>query len=234
MRAGPDGIMRLTTFALSFAFLGAAACTGSVPTNNDPDANNNPDAAPAPLMVTVSGMTYDYFALTPTALPITTLSIEGVTPPVTNTSDSAGLYTFDVPPGSAAYAIATKTAFRPTRNPTVVTGDINMMMDMYAGSIQETANLYNLAGGTVVDMLPDTAVVAAELSRNDGSPLDTATLADIQFVDSQNPPQTVTGITGPYFFDINGQLDPAATTAPIGVTPVRIGILNCPVAPPGI
>src|SRR5689334_354587 len=115
MRAGPEGLMRLTTLTLSFAFLGAA-CTGSIPTNNDPDGNNSPDASIAPLMVTVSGMTYDYFALDPTPLPTTTLTIEGVTPPVTNTSDTAGNYTFDVPPGSSAYAIATKTAFRPTRN----------------------------------------------------------------------------------------------------------------------
>src|SRR5678815_4495144 len=180
MRAGPEGLMRLTTLTLSFAFLGAAACTGSVPTNNDPDANNNPDASTAPLMVTVSGMTYDYFALDPTALPLTTLSIEGVTPPVTNTSDSAGLYTFEVPPGSSAYAIATKTAFRPTRNVPVITdSELPVAADMYAGSLQETLNLYNLAGGTVVDVQSNSAVVIADLRRNDGTPLTTATLGDI-------------------------------------------------------
>jgi hypothetical protein len=226
--------MRLTTLPLSFAFL-AAACTGSIPSNGDPDAATGPDGSTAPLMVTVSGMTYDYFSLTPTPLPQTTLAIEGVTPPVTNTSDTAGNYTFDVPPGSTAYAIATKApAYRPTRNPTLVTQELNMTMDMYAGSNQETLNLYNVVGTGPIAPQNDTAVVIAQLARNDGTPLDQATLADIQFVDSQTPPQPVPGISGPYFFDINGQLDGNATTAILANGMVRIGILNCPVAPAGI
>jgi hypothetical protein len=219
---------------LSLAFLGAAACTGSIPTNDNPDGNTSPDATIAPLMVTVSGSTLDYYSLDPTPLSTTTLEIEGVTPPVTNTSDPGGLYSFEVPPGSSAYAIASRPVYRPTRNPAIVTAESNMMMDMYVGSEQETANLYNLAGGGTVDMQVDTAVVIADLRRNDGTPLDTATIGDITFVDNQAPPQPVTGVSGPYFFDINGQLDPAATTAILANGKVRIGILNCPVAPPGI
>src|SRR5262245_22607327 len=100
--------MRLTTFTLPIAFLGAA-CTGDIRSNGGPDAPPSADAPPGgPTMVRVSGTTMDYFSPTATPLPATTLSIEGVTPPVNNTSDTAGLYQIDVPPGSMAYAVATK------------------------------------------------------------------------------------------------------------------------------
>jgi hypothetical protein len=227
--------MRLTTLTLPLAFLGVAACTGKVPTNDDPDASTQPDASEAPLRVNVSGTTLDYFAPDPTPLPATALDIEGVTPPVTNTSDGAGLYTFELEPGSSAYVIATRPAFRPTRNVPVVTdGEMPIVTDMYAGSAQETLNLYNLAGGGTVDVVSGTAVVIADLKRNNGMPLETATLADISLVDNAVPPAPVLGIDGPYFFDINGQLDPALLTAPIGLPSVRVGILNCPVAPIGV
>jgi hypothetical protein len=227
--------MRLNTITLPLAFLGVVACTGEVP-SNDPDAPpSGPDATESPLRVVVSGSTMDYYALDPLPLPATTLDIEGVTPPVTNTSDGAGLYTFELEPGSSAYVIATKPAFRPTRNVPVVTDlETAVMADMYAGSEQETLNLYTNAVQGPINIVPGTAVLVADLRRNDGTPLIDATLADISLVDNAVPPAPVLGIDGPYFFDINGNIDQALLTAPIGVPSVRVGILNCPVAPIGV
>ena len=219
--------MRKTTVSIPLVFL--AACTGSIPGEETPDAGG-PDAAPGEQMVTVSGTVMDYFSPTPIPLAMVNVAMEGVVPAINNTTDMAGLYTFQVPQGSVAYGITTRSAYRPTRNsPTITeTPDRPVMQDLYAGSAAEVQNiLYNSAIPPIINVM-GTAAVVVDI-RNGMGPLEGIPLADVTLVDNQVPPQPILGIAGPYFLNALGNPDENLLVSTAFEGRARVAIMNCPV-----
>jgi hypothetical protein len=220
--------MRKTTFAIPLAFL--VACTGKVPGEETPDAGDDADADPGAQMVTVSGTVMDYFSPTPLPLSAAVVTMEGVIPAVNNTSDMAGLYTLQVPPGTVAYALATRTAYRPTRNVATVAEDPTMpvMQDVYVGSsVEVQTKLYNDAVPPIT-YSPGTAAMVAELYMNNGMPLEGIPIGDVTLVDNQVPPQPILGIAGPFFMNALGNPDANILTSTAIEGRVRVAIMNCP------
>src|SRR5262245_60861926 len=118
--------MRLTTFTIPLVSLLFGACIGEAPTMGDDDTTPDADPGTPPSGVMVTGKTLDYFSTTIPQGSINGVMVatDSVTPPVSATSDAMALYTMELPPGSTVVSTATYTAFRPTRNEAIETGDM--------------------------------------------------------------------------------------------------------------
>jgi hypothetical protein len=183
-----------------------AACAGKAP----PNLGNSPDAAvdsapPAATTQNLSGKAMDFFG--GQAVDGVALATDGVDPQQTATSGADGTYTLDLPIGSKLFLVASKTNYRPTRNPSVAMADMPVIQDVYAMTVQDVRNQYTGVGKTPTT---GTAFLAVELVKHNGTPLEGIPATGITLLDAANQPVTTGGI---YFFNAQGALDTAVTTA---------------------
>lgn len=216
---------RLVKLSVLLAF-GAAACVGDPPASPvdasaGPDGAEGADAAP-PAAVRVSGKTKDYF----TGMPLSAVGLrsEGMEPQLSATTDGTGDFAFPaVPPGSAFYLTAMRTAYRPTRGLAVRVEDMAVVSDQPVVSLSDTRRQYATLGLTAA---VGTAVVFAELQKHNGTPLTGVPLTDVKLVDAADQPVGL----GPYAFGPGGDLVPVATqatTVDVGGR-ARVGFLDVP------
>lgn len=189
-----------------FTLLALAGCPGGAP----PNQNGSPDAATGggdaeQTSLLLSGKVMDYFG----AQPVDGASIEtdGLDPKLMTSSAADGAYQLDVAVGSALYLVATKNAYRPTRNKAMTVADMPVIYDVYLMTDQDVKNQYTAVGATPT---AGTAIIIAELRKNNSTPLEGIPLANVQLLNAQNQP--VTGVKGPYFFNAGGSIDTAQTT----------------------
>jgi hypothetical protein len=188
--------------------LALAACVGTVggTTTNQgtpdaaPSGSGTPDAPPA-ATINVSGVTMDYFGGVP--LPSVAYETDGMTPALTGQSGADGSYKLaNVPPASSFYVSLTAgTNYRPTRNDYITVKDASVMANLWAVSKVDTQRQYSTLGLTPT---AGTAMLVADLVRNNGTPLEGVKPTDITLVDAQGAP--VPGIKGPYFFGPQGDV----------------------------
>jgi hypothetical protein len=197
-----------------------AACAGKAPSNpsGSPDAAG--DAPPAATTQLLSGKAMDFFG--GQAVDGVALATDGVDPQQTATSGTDGSYTLDLPIGSKLFLVASKTNYRPTRNPSVAVNDMPVVQDIYAMTVQDVRNQYTGLGKTPAT---GTAFIAVELVRHNGMPLEGIPATDIALLDAANQPVTTGGV---YFFNAQGALDTAATTATAYNGHSRAAILDVP------
>ncbi|HEY5922550.1 MAG TPA: hypothetical protein VIV11_12805 [Kofleriaceae bacterium] len=208
--------------ALSLFFaLTIAGCPGSAPPNveDNPDGGGTEDGSPTSFLL--SGKVMDYFG----AMPIegATIATEGLTPALMATSAADGAYNLDVAVGSALYVLATKANYRPTRNAAMTVADMPVTQDVYLMTDQDVRNQYTAVGALPV---AGTAIVIAEMRRNNNTPLEGIPLANVQLLDGANQP--VPGVKGPYFFNAGGSVDTAITTATAYNGRSRVAYLDVP------
>ena len=201
------------------------ACAGKAPpsTGDNPDAAQSPQDAPASAALKVSGKTMDYFGNVP--VPAATVTSDGISPAAMAVSGADATYSIDVQVGSKLFLLAAMATYRETRSAPISVADMSVMQDIYLMSGQDVKNQY-----TVLGKLPTTgtAFLAAELKKNNGTPLEGIPLANVTLLNAQNQP--VPGIVGPYFFGTAGSIDPALATATAYGTPLRsrVAILDIP------
>ena len=205
-----------------FLVLGLSACPGKAPPDNgdNPDAGGgNEDASPTSFLL--SGKVMDYFG----AMPIegAMIATDGLTPALMTTSAADGAYTLDVAVGSALYVLATKTNYRPTRNAAMTVADMPVTQNVYLMTDQDVRNQYTAVGALPV---AGTAILIAEMRRNNNTPLEGIPLANVQLLDGANQP--VAGVKGPYFFNAAGSVDTAITTATAYNGRSRVAYLDVP------
>jgi hypothetical protein len=201
-----------------------SACAGKAP----PNPGNSPDAAvdaPAAAVTSqmLSGKAMDFFG--GQAVDGVALATDGVDPQQTATSGTDGSYMLELPIGSKLFLVATKTNYRPTRNPSVAVNDMPVVQDVYAMTVQDVRNQYTGVGKTPT---VGTAFLAIELVRHNGTPLEGIPTTGITLLDAANQPVTVGGI---YFFNAQGALDTAVTTATAYNGHSRAAILDVPPGP---
>ncbi|NVB77877.1 MAG: hypothetical protein HOV81_05730 [Kofleriaceae bacterium] len=200
---------------------GIAGCPGAAPD----DQNAQPDAPTADGQVTtalmLSGTVMDYFGAT--AVQDAMVATDGLEPPRQATSATDGKYEVEVAVGSKVFLLASKTAYRTTRNSSVDIGDMPVTQDIYVMAEQDVRNQY-----TAVGALPTagTAIVIADLRRNNNMPLDGIPLTNIQLLDANNQP--VATAKGPFGFNAGGSVDQAATTVTTYSGKARIAYLDVP------
>lgn len=205
-----------------------AACTAKAPTvggGASPDAamQAQSDAPAAAATVPVSGKTMDYFGTV--ALPATAVATDGLDPPLSTTSGGDGTYTLSaVAVASKLYLVTTVASYRPTRNTEITVADAAVMQDIYALSVQDVKNQYTSVGKTPT---AGTAFVIAVLDKTNGTPLEGIPLTGIALLDANNQP--VPNLSA-YFFNAQGAIDAAVTTATAyGTPPVsRVALLDVP------
>lgn len=182
----------LTTLAL-------AACPGRVPDNlvdDTPDAA--PDAPPGDPTTRLGGRALDYFVAN-TPLGDTTVTTDGIEPPMSGTSTPDGEWLIEpIPAGIKVFLTASRSMYRPTRNLPATIGDEPVEQDVYLMSIADTNRQHTSING--LPMAAGTAFVATELRDLAGQPLAGAALADVTLVDLNDEP--VPDVLGPYFFGI--------------------------------
>lgn len=204
--------------------IGIAGCPGSAPPNNagddTPDAGVEPDA-PVSTSSLLSGKVMDYFGAT--AVQEAQLATDGLDPPLMTTSNTEGAYQLDVAIGSALYVVATKTAYRPTRNAALTVADMPVEQDVYVMTEQDVKNQYTAVGATPAT---GTAILIAEIRKNDGTPLEGIPPTNVQLLDANDQP--VAGVLGPYFFNAAGAVDAALLTATAFNGKSRVAILDVP------
>ena len=208
--------------ALSLPLLFAlTGCPGSAPpdVDNNPDAGGGDDASPTSFLL--SGKVMDYFAATP--IDGAMIATDGLDPPLMASSATDGAYELDVAVGSALFINATKTGYRPTRNAAMTVADMPITYNVYLMTDQDVKNQYTAVGATP---LAGTAIVIAELRRNNNTPLEGIPLANIQLLTTNNQP--VAGVKGPYFFNAAGSVDMALTTATAYQGRSRVAYLDVP------
>ena len=202
-----------------------AACAGKVPKNpggDTPDASTPPaDAPPADTSQMLSGKAMDYFGNV--ALPDTMVATDGISPQVTSTSAMDGAYQLQIAVGSKLFLVATRTNYRPTRSTPVTVNDMPVTQDVYVMSNADVTRQYTTLGKTPT---AGTAFLAAELQKNDGTPLEGIPLTDVKLLDANMQP--VAGVLGPYFFGTAGDIDPALTTATAYNGKSRVAFLDVP------
>jgi hypothetical protein len=192
--------------ALSLPLLIAlTGCPGSAPPNvgDNPDSGDG-DAAPTSFLLT--GKVMDYFGTT--AIEGAVIATDGLDPPLMTTSATDGAYNLDVAVGSSLFVNAAKAGYRPTRNAAMTVTDMPVTYNVYLMTDQDVKNQYTAVGAIP---LAGTAIVIAELRRNDGTPLEGIPLANVQLLTTNNTPAV--GVKGPYFFNAAGSVDMAITTA---------------------
>jgi hypothetical protein len=196
-------------------------CPGGAPPNvgDNPDAGDTADAAPTSFLLT--GKAMDYFGAI--AIEGAMISTDGLDPPLTTSSDADGTYNLDVAVGSSLFINAAKTGYRPTRNAAMTVADMPVTYDVYLMTEQDVRNNYTAVGATPV---AGTAIVIAELRRNNNTPLEGIPLANIQLLTTNNQP--VLGTKGPYFFNAAGSIDMALTTATAYQGRSRVAYLDVP------
>jgi hypothetical protein len=211
--------MRITLSFLALA--GLAGCPGSAPDNNTDDASVESDAAEEVTALQLSGKVVDYFGNV--NVQDAMLATDGLAPEKMATSAADGGYSIEVAVGSKLFVLATKTAYRPTRNMAVTVADASVTENMFVVSSQDIQNQYTAVGATPT---PGTAFVAADLRANSNQPLDGIPLTNIQLLDAANQP--VAGVKGPYIFNAAGSLDMTATETATFQGRSRIAYLDVP------
>lgn len=214
--------MRIIPSLLALAGLAGTGCPGSAPQNQNPDVDAavEPDAGEVVALL-LTGNVVDYFGNV--NVPDVALATEGLDPPQMATSSPDGGYSVEVVVGSKLFVLATKTGYRQTRNESVTIADASVMQNVYVASTQDIVNQYTAVGATPV---AGTAVVVAELRRNNNQPLDGVPLTNIQLLDAANQP--VAGTKGPYIFNAAGSLDQTATDTATFQGRSRIAYLDVP------
>ena len=233
--------MRPTSFLASLLLPGLlVGCAGSAPgITGDPDAAlPNVDAAPTPpdgpiadLGQRVSGKAIDYFANTLTPVDAAMVSTDGITPALMATSAADGAFALDhVPTGSKLFLSAIRTNYKATRNVATTVAGVPVIQDIYLMAAQDIKNQY-----TTVGLPPPTAtqsILVADLRMIDGATLTGIPTTNIKLLDANNAPIT---IAGTYFFNAQGIVDVAVTTATAfpfaagGATPrSRVALLGVP------
>ncbi|MDB4954076.1 MAG: hypothetical protein JWO36_1645 [Myxococcales bacterium] len=212
--------------AISSLSLLLAACAAKAP----PDVQNNPDGgdgvdAPANVGMTVSGKVMDYFTAAP--LDNTTVASDGLDPAVTTTSATDGAYSLNIATGSKLFFLTSRTSYRATRSAAITVADVALTQDIYAMSAADVRRQYTSLGKAPT---AGTAFVAADLVKQNATPIVGIPLANVTLVDANNQP--VPGVVGPYFFGAVGDIDPALTTATAYGTPPRSRVAFLDV-PPG-
>ncbi len=212
--------MRITLSFLTIAAL--AACPGTAPDNDiEVDAGVEPDAGEEITALQLSGKVVDYFGNV--NVEDAMLATDGLAPEKMATSAADGAYAIEVAVGSKLFVLATKTAYRPTRNMSITVADTSVTQNIYVASTQDITNQYTAVGATAT---AGTAFLAAELRRNNNQPLDGIPLTSIQLLDTANQP--VAGVKGPFIFNAAGALDPAATDTATFQGRSRIAYLDVP------
>jgi hypothetical protein len=208
-------------FLSLFALIGISGCPGAAPPNIDdyPDAGDDVDAAPISSLL--SGKAMDYFGTQP--IDGATLATDGTDPPLTTSSAADGTYSFDVAIGSALFVVGAKTGYRTTRNAATTVADLPVTSDAYLMTDQDVRNQYTAVGATPV---ANTAIVIADMRRNNGMPLEGIPLANVQLLDGAN--QAVIGVKGPYFFNAAGSVDTAQTISAAFNGRSRVAYLDVP------
>lgn len=207
---------------LLFALTALTGCPGAAP----PDVADNPDAGgggddAAPTSFLLTGKVMDYFGAT--AIEGAMVATDGLDPPLMTSSAADGAYSLDVAVGSSLFVNATKTGYRPTRNAAMTVADMPVTYDVYLMTEQDVKNQYTAVGATP---LAGTAIVIAELRRNNNTPLEGIPLANVQLLTTNNQP--VAGVKGPYFFNAGGSVDMALTTATAYQGRSRVAYLDVP------
>ena len=204
-----------------FVLAGLAGCPGSAPPDvgDNPDGGGGDDASPTSFLL--NGKVMDYFGNV--AIDGAAIATDGLTPALTATSAADGAYELDVAVGSALYINATKAGYRPTRNAAMTVADQPVTQNVYLMTDQDVKNQYTAVGATPT---LGTAIVIAELRRNNGMPLEGIPLTNIQLLDAANQP--VVGAKGPYFFNAGGSVDTAQTTATAYNGRTRVAYLDVP------
>ena len=198
-----------------------SACAGKAPHDNGGDGGTDGSIDTGQ---SVTGVTYDYFG--GVLLTGTTITSDGIDPPLMTTSSSAdGSYGLNVPVGSKLFLITARSSYRTTRNVPLTMNDTAVMDDIYVLSNVDVTRQYTSLGKTPTT---GTAFLAATLEMPDGTPLVGIPLANVTLVDAQNQP--VTGVLGPYFFGAAGDIDPTVTTATAYGNPAttRVAFLDVP------
>jgi len=197
-----------------------AACVGEAPPL--PDQQDTGDAEPASQAERVSGKALDYFVAS-TPLQGVTLVTDGIDPPLTTTSSADGAFVFQaVPVGSQLFVSAARAGYRPTRN-LVTVDDAAVAQDLYVMSAADINRQYATAGRTPT---AGRAFVAADLLRNNGTPLTGVPLTGVKLVDAAGAPAA--GVLGPYVLGDTGDvvLGPTQTEAHGGKA--RVAFLDVP------
>jgi hypothetical protein len=201
-----------------------AACTGKAPVSGTKTPDAPPaDAPPVDTSQMLSGKAMDYFGNV--ALDATTVATDGISPQVSATSGMDGSYQLQIAVGSKLFLVASRTNYRPTRSTPIAVDDTAVTQDAYVMSNADIARQYTTLGLT--GPKAGTAVLVADLEKNDGTPLDGIPLTNVQLLDANMQP--VTGLIGPYFFACTGDVDTTLTTAPT-CTPARdrVAFLDVP------
>jgi hypothetical protein len=134
--------MRITLSFLALA--GLAGCPGSAPDNNTDDASVESDAAEEVTALQLSGKVVDYFGNV--NVQDAMLATDGLAPEKMATSAADGGYSIEVAVGSKLFVLATKTAYRPTRNMAVTVADASVTENMFVVSSQDIQNQYTAVG----------------------------------------------------------------------------------------
>lgn len=205
-----------------FAIAGLVSCAGKAP----PDPGVTPDAGGDDgdggiTALMLSGKVLDYFG--GQAVDGAEITTDGLEPPLTTTSALDGYYQLDVAVGSSLFLVASKPNYRPTRNMAVTVGDEPMMYDAYVMTDQDVKNQYTAVGATPA---LGTAILIADLRRNNGMPLEGVLLADVQLLDGNNQP--VPDVLGPYFFNAAGSIDALQETSVAANGRARVAFLDVP------
>ncbi|HEX5060463.1 MAG TPA: hypothetical protein VFV99_13940 [Kofleriaceae bacterium] len=205
-----------------FLLVAISGCPGSAPPNvaDRPDAAGGGDDA-APTSFLLSGKVMDYFGAT--AIEGAMVATDGLDPPLMTSSAADGAYSLDVAVGSSLFINASKANYRPTRNAAMSVADMPVTKDVYLMTDQDVKNQYTAVGATPV---LGTAILIAEMRRNDGTPLEGIPLTNVTLLDAQNQP--VATVKGPYFFNAAGSVDLALTTATAYQGRSRVAILDVP------
>src|SRR5690606_20177641 len=101
--------------------------------------------------------------------------------------------------------------------------DEPIMHDAYAITSQDAINQYTAVGAAPTD---GTAILIAELRRNNGMPLEGIELDAVKLLDGQNRP--VANVLGPYFFNAAGSVDQNQLTSVAANGRARVAFLDVP------
>src|SRR6185369_16148679 len=114
-----------------FALLGLAGCPGSAPPNSNgsPDSGGGGSGDAEQTSFLLSGKVMDYFGAQ--AVEGAMIETDGLDPKLMTSSAADGAYQLDVAVGSALYLLATKTAYRPTRNMAMTVADMPVIYNVY-------------------------------------------------------------------------------------------------------
>lgn len=209
--------------------LTVVGCAGKTPAGIDgTDSAAEPDAPdvvdpPADLAQQVSGTAKDYTGADPLA--DSTITTEGIDPAAMATAGTSGAFTFAaIPTGSKIFLNLARTGYRTTRNVVTSVEGVDVTQDVYALATTFVNSQYNLLGKTP---RAGTAVVFADLAKNNGTPLVDVPLSGITLVGAADD-VAVPGVLGPFVLDGLGQISLAATVTELHNASSRIAFLDVP------